>query len=356
MDLLHWLRTLYWICARVNLLGICLLVVNCLGFAMAEICSTSTLTRQSSLDLAHKPSSGSSEEASASATTIASRSSSSSASGAAVLRVLNKPLKVCPDFKDDAEQSACCPSKITQGAFYCCTEEQRSQLDWEADKEAWRLFFQSHILELVLGLIGFTLLSCVIMSYFCKRLTFCPMYQPKLFEPINSSNRYVPSSSTVYHQPHSSCPPTSTSRYRRQPLPTASNATANSAMAALNADLLNSSSSSGNLNQHHRAADGVGRSSTLTGTFTSSSLHNKPPMPYEAPPTYEFATSQPQQQQQSAMSNANVENGLANSRITTTTANPAANTRPPTQQPDWDCLVQNELNHIRQASSSTSNQ
>lgn len=55
---------------------------------------------------------------------------------------LLKPAKTCPDFKDDADQSACCRSQITQGAYYCCTQEHQAQLQWELDKEAWREFIE----------------------------------------------------------------------------------------------------------------------------------------------------------------------------------------------------------------------
>lgn len=33
--------------------------------------------------------------------------------------------KTCPDFKDEADQNNCCPSRITFGSYYCCTVSKR---------------------------------------------------------------------------------------------------------------------------------------------------------------------------------------------------------------------------------------
>lgn len=50
--------------------------------------------------------------------------------------------KSCPDFKDDTDQSSCCPSSITPGTFYCCTQEKREEIDAELAAEARRIFFR----------------------------------------------------------------------------------------------------------------------------------------------------------------------------------------------------------------------
>lgn len=51
-----------------------------------------------------------------------------------------RPAKQCPDFKDDAEQSACCPSQINQGNYYCCTHVQKEELESTMAAEARRRF------------------------------------------------------------------------------------------------------------------------------------------------------------------------------------------------------------------------
>uniref|UniRef100_A0A7E4UYG1 Uncharacterized protein n=1 Tax=Panagrellus redivivus TaxID=6233 RepID=A0A7E4UYG1_PANRE len=102
--------------------------------------------------------------------------------------------KSCPDFKDDAEQVACCPSAITPGTFYCCTTEKRAELDAEIAAEARRLFFRNHMAHIIIGSIVAFILFIIIASFICKRVSFCPMYLQKSLHAPSSQilSRYRP--------------------------------------------------------------------------------------------------------------------------------------------------------------------
>jgi hypothetical protein len=56
-----------------------------------------------------------------------------------VKKLMLKP-KSCPDFKDDADQSYCCPSRITFGSYYCCTIQQKHEIQSEIAAERRRQF------------------------------------------------------------------------------------------------------------------------------------------------------------------------------------------------------------------------
>uniref|UniRef100_A0A1I7SEU0 Thyroglobulin type-1 domain-containing protein n=2 Tax=Bursaphelenchus xylophilus TaxID=6326 RepID=A0A1I7SEU0_BURXY len=60
---------------------------------------------------------------------------------ASIKAVLLKP-KSCPDFKDSGEQKHCCPSRITYGTFYCCTEVQLREIEEEISAEKRREFIK----------------------------------------------------------------------------------------------------------------------------------------------------------------------------------------------------------------------
>ncbi|KAF7638405.1 hypothetical protein Mgra_00002086, partial [Meloidogyne graminicola] len=64
--------------------------------------------------------------------------------------ILSKTLKICPDFKDEPEQIACCPSQITSGTFFCCTEQHKNNLESELASEARKKFISEHIPQLIL--------------------------------------------------------------------------------------------------------------------------------------------------------------------------------------------------------------
>lgn len=56
-----------------------------------------------------------------------------------IKRLMLKP-KSCPDFKDDADQGHCCPSRITFGTYYCCSIEQKQEIESQIAAEKRRQF------------------------------------------------------------------------------------------------------------------------------------------------------------------------------------------------------------------------
>ncbi|KAI1714255.1 hypothetical protein Ddc_11437 [Ditylenchus destructor] len=254
--------------------------------ASAEICSTTSMTSVS----------GSDRLASAGDPPNDSSAVDSSPGASPLLGVLRKPVKLCPDFKDDVEQNACCRSRITQGAFYCCTQEQKEQLQWEEHKQQWKSFFQSHTPELVIAFLVLAIVACFMASFLCKRLTFCPMYkQAKLFDPIGSPLVSRFTSSCDY--------PSSRGGYRRAPPPPAHTACDRLPASAVQANPTTVILPHSNSAQLHKPlGNGVG----------------------EAPPPYEVATS---------------------------TGNPhriiSSNEHRHGETSDWNCLIENELNRDR---------
>ncbi|KAI3422499.1 hypothetical protein GPALN_013005 [Globodera pallida] len=87
---------------------------------------------------------------------------------------LSKPSKSCPDFKDGPEQNACCPSQITVGSFFCCTEPHKEQLEAQFASEARRRFISNHVAELVLGGLALLVFLILLGSFLCRRTRFCP--------------------------------------------------------------------------------------------------------------------------------------------------------------------------------------
>lgn len=88
---------------------------------------------------------------------------------------LAKPSKQCPDFKDGPEQTACCPSQVSSGAFFCCTEEHKTELEAQLASDARRRFLSSHVPELVLCSLVLLLLLFLLCSFLCRRTRFCPL-------------------------------------------------------------------------------------------------------------------------------------------------------------------------------------
>ncbi|KAL3083345.1 hypothetical protein niasHS_011147 [Heterodera schachtii] len=88
---------------------------------------------------------------------------------------LSKPTKSCPDFKDGPEQSACCPSQITVGSFFCCTEAHKEQFEAQLASEARRRFISNHLAELVLASLALLVFLVLLGSFLCRRTRFCPM-------------------------------------------------------------------------------------------------------------------------------------------------------------------------------------
>jgi hypothetical protein len=160
-----------------------------------------------------------------------------SASGIATHR------KSCPDFKDEVNQSFCCPSSITPGTFYCCTEEKREEIDALLAAEARKIFFRNHLAHIIIGSILSLVFIIVVTSVICKRVKYCPMYHKK---SLNTPSSQILSS----YRPVDTLPP-------------------------------------------------------------------KPPTVYEAPPPYEFST---------------------------TNSNQFTNIQ---QEHDWNCLIENEINDAR---------
>ncbi|KAF7638406.1 hypothetical protein Mgra_00002086, partial [Meloidogyne graminicola] len=89
--------------------------------------------------------------------------------------ILSKTLKICPDFKDEPEQIACCPSQITSGTFFCCTEQHKNNLESELASEARKKFISEHIPQLILIIFVFLIFLFIFCSYLCRRTRFCPL-------------------------------------------------------------------------------------------------------------------------------------------------------------------------------------
>uniref|UniRef100_A0A915DY41 Uncharacterized protein n=1 Tax=Ditylenchus dipsaci TaxID=166011 RepID=A0A915DY41_9BILA len=320
---------LYW---QLNGLGLMLMTGEFIGGVITEICSTSTM---SSL----KGSSTTESRSSESKFSLGDSQSATTSSAAAVLNaVLSKPSKTCPDFKDDENQSACCRSRITQGAFFCCTQEYRAQIEWEEHKQAWRQFFQSHVSELVIGSIILAILMCFLMSFLCKRMSFCPMYQPKLFDPIGGgrcSSRYPTSS------------PTNTLstqlQVQKSPVPTLSSNTS-AAAAALSADLMSSTTPTN------------GTTAVTAASYSSGMLQgNKPPTLYEE----SCLRHRPSNLRVCHIHFRlpflfSIQHNLISLHGRSQAAVVVVN--PQQRLHDWDCLIENEVNGIRQATHIDQNQ
>ncbi|KAI1723737.1 hypothetical protein DdX_03908 [Ditylenchus destructor] len=261
--------------------------------ASAEICSTTSMTSVSESDRL-----ASAADPPNDSSALVSSPGASPLLGA----ILRKPIKLCPDFKDDAEQNACCRSRITQGAFYCCTQEQKEQLQWEEHKQQWKSFFQSHTPELVIAFLVLAIVACFVASFLCKRLTFCPMYkQAKLFDPIGSPLVSRFTSSCDY--------PSSRGGYRRAPPPPAHTDRLPASVVQVNPTTV-ALPHSNSAQLHKPLGNGIG----------------------EAPPPYEVATS----------------TGYGGRPL---------NEQRHGERSDWNCLMENELNcdRIRQGTTAGNN-
>ncbi|KAH7725741.1 Protein R05C11.4 [Aphelenchoides avenae] len=148
-------------------------------------------------------------------------------SGSAAAKTLMYKPKTCPDFKDDADQVACCPSQITPGAFYCCTLERQAELASQLAAEARRQFFKNYLAVIVISAIALTILLFAIATILCKRLSFCPLYESKsAFDTprtMHFPSRYRPVESTIHKPPavYEAPPPYEFSTAPMTQLPTA---------------------------------------------------------------------------------------------------------------------------------------
>jgi hypothetical protein len=117
--------------------------------------------------------------------------------------------KSCPDFKDKANEFSCCPSTITPGTFYCCTEEAKEEIDAELAAEARRIFFRNHLAHIIIGSILSFIFIIIFTSVICKRVKYCPMYHSKSLNTPTSQNlssyrpvdTLPPKPPTVYEAP-----------------------------------------------------------------------------------------------------------------------------------------------------------
>jgi hypothetical protein len=112
--------------------------------------------------------------------------------------------KSCPDFKDDVDQSACCPSQITPGTFYCCTSERQAELESQIAAEARRRFLKNYLAVIIISTVLSGVVLLVVVTILCKRLTFCPMYEAKSYpaQPLpHFPARYRPVETTVNKPP-----------------------------------------------------------------------------------------------------------------------------------------------------------
>ncbi|KAI6198297.1 hypothetical protein M3Y99_01888300 [Aphelenchoides fujianensis] len=163
--------------------------------------------------------------------------SSGEASAGPVKRLLLKP-KSCPDFKDDADQNQCCPSRITFGSFYCCTLAQKHEIQSEIAAERRKAFVKKYLAVIVIVAIGLSILSIVIASMICKRVRFCPLHHSKGAYLHSRGSFQMPSSHTARaYRPVEQQPPAVPTRH--------------------------------------------------SATFAPAAQPNKPPSAFEAPPPYE---------------------------------------------------------------------
>ncbi|KAL7073152.1 hypothetical protein ACQ4LE_007039 [Meloidogyne hapla] len=128
---------------------------------------------------------------------------------------LPKTIKICPDFKDEPEQTACCPSQITSGSFFCCTEKHKDDLESELASEARRQFISGHIPELVLLILALIFLLFICCSYLCRRTRFCPLLHRRKASNSNSNILIGRSCSTADSSEFSCRPSFNNSQQRR---------------------------------------------------------------------------------------------------------------------------------------------
>uniref|UniRef100_A0A0K0ENB4 CX domain-containing protein n=1 Tax=Strongyloides stercoralis TaxID=6248 RepID=A0A0K0ENB4_STRER len=87
--------------------------------------------------------------------------------------------KRCPDFKDDPEQNSCCPSAVTPGTFYCCTEEQKKEIEANIASELRSKFIKNYLAAIIVISVITFLLVFFIISLICKRFKCCPLYKAR---------------------------------------------------------------------------------------------------------------------------------------------------------------------------------
>ncbi|CAJ0933204.1 unnamed protein product, partial [Mesorhabditis belari] len=92
------------------------------------------------------------------------------------LKLIQKE-KHCPDFKDEANKSYCCPSKVSMGSYFCCTLEDIEKIEAEESSRQWRLFITNYLAVIILTSLASVCLIIIITSILCKKIKRCPLYR-----------------------------------------------------------------------------------------------------------------------------------------------------------------------------------
>ncbi|KAI6176025.1 Protein R05C11.4 [Aphelenchoides bicaudatus] len=174
-----------------DLFGSTTILLITLAYANAEICPIDTPTEPTSTD------------------------DRTSALGPAK-RLTLKP-KSCPDFKDDSDQSYCCPSRITFGSYYCCNVQQKNDILSELASERRRQFVKKYLAVIIISTILLSILGIIVASIICKRVSICPLHHSKQSYSRSSNSFQAPSSHSVLggsrYQPVGQIAPLSGSRH-----------------------------------------------------------------------------------------------------------------------------------------------
>uniref|UniRef100_A0A0N4ZDG5 CX domain-containing protein n=1 Tax=Parastrongyloides trichosuri TaxID=131310 RepID=A0A0N4ZDG5_PARTI len=116
--------------------------------------------------------------------------------------------KRCPDFKDDPEQNACCPSAVSPGTFYCCTVEQKIEIEANIASELRSKFIKNYLAAIIVISVITFLLIFLITSLVCKRFKCCPLYKTRhSYVPTHVSTNYrpvierIPQKPSIYEAP-----------------------------------------------------------------------------------------------------------------------------------------------------------
>uniref|UniRef100_A0A0N5B384 CX domain-containing protein n=1 Tax=Strongyloides papillosus TaxID=174720 RepID=A0A0N5B384_STREA len=124
-----------------------------------------------------------------------------------ILNTITKQ-KRCPDFKDDPEQNACCPSAVSPGTFYCCTEEQKKEIEAHIASELRSKFIKNYLAAIIVISVIIFLMIFFITSLVCKRFKCCPLYKTRhSYVSTHVSTNYrpvierIPQKPAIYEAP-----------------------------------------------------------------------------------------------------------------------------------------------------------
>uniref|UniRef100_A0AC35U2C4 CX domain-containing protein n=1 Tax=Rhabditophanes sp. KR3021 TaxID=114890 RepID=A0AC35U2C4_9BILA len=84
--------------------------------------------------------------------------------------------KRCPDFKDDPNQGACCPSQVTPGTYYCCSSDKKQEIESLIAANLRKQFIKNYLAAIIIISILSFLLFFLVISVICRRLKICPLY------------------------------------------------------------------------------------------------------------------------------------------------------------------------------------